>query len=132
MSVTSGVPVFRGSDGTMSPDFLKFLGDFNKVCSFLRLFPLLALFSGHRSPAVTRHLAPCSLLPAAPCCSLLPLGLPPPPARRRWQQLWRLPSPRCLSKLPPASIGRLHSSPISPQVAVGETVSLLDSPLHPY
>eukprot|EP00729_Bicosta_minor_P005388 gene5388-4616_t len=29
MSVQSGVPVFRMSDGSMSPDFLKFLGDFN-------------------------------------------------------------------------------------------------------
>ena len=29
MSVTSGVPVFRGSDGSMSPDFLRFLGDYN-------------------------------------------------------------------------------------------------------
>ena len=29
MSVSSGVPVFRAADGTMSPDFLRFLGDFN-------------------------------------------------------------------------------------------------------
>lgn len=29
MSVSSGVPVFRASDGTMSPDFLRFLGDYN-------------------------------------------------------------------------------------------------------
>eukprot|EP00937_MAST-01D_sp_MAST-1D-sp2_P004496 g4496.t1 len=29
MSVSSGVPVFRGADGTMSPDFLRFLGRFN-------------------------------------------------------------------------------------------------------
>ena len=29
MSVSSGVPVFRAADGTMSPDFLRFLNDFN-------------------------------------------------------------------------------------------------------
>lgn len=29
LSVQSGVPVFRMADGTMSPDFLKFLGDYN-------------------------------------------------------------------------------------------------------
>jgi NAD-dependent SIR2 family protein deacetylase len=29
MSVSSGVPVFRGSDGSMSPDFLRFLGGYN-------------------------------------------------------------------------------------------------------
>ena len=29
MSVKSGVPVFRGADGSMSPEFLKFLGDYN-------------------------------------------------------------------------------------------------------
>ena len=29
MSVSSGVPVFRSADGTMSPDFLGFLGDYN-------------------------------------------------------------------------------------------------------
>ena len=29
MSVSSGVPVFRGSDGSMSADFLRFLGDYN-------------------------------------------------------------------------------------------------------
>ena len=29
MSVSSGVPVFRAADGSMSPDFLRFLGDFN-------------------------------------------------------------------------------------------------------
>ena len=29
MSVSSGVPVFRGSDGSMSADFLRFLSDFN-------------------------------------------------------------------------------------------------------
>ena len=29
MSVSSGVPVFRHADGSMSPDFLRFLGDFN-------------------------------------------------------------------------------------------------------
>lgn len=31
MSVSSGVPVFRGADGSMSADFLKFLGDFNSA-----------------------------------------------------------------------------------------------------
>lgn len=31
MSVQSGVPVFRSSDGSMSADFLKFLDDFNKA-----------------------------------------------------------------------------------------------------
>lgn len=31
MSVASGVPVFRNSDGSMSPDFLRFLDDFNKA-----------------------------------------------------------------------------------------------------
>jgi NAD-dependent SIR2 family protein deacetylase len=29
MSVKSGVPVFRGADGSMSPDFLKYLGSYN-------------------------------------------------------------------------------------------------------
>mmetsp|Transcript_56690 Transcript_56690/g.157881 ORF Transcript_56690/g.157881 Transcript_56690/m.157881 type:complete len:91 (+) Transcript_56690:72-344(+) len=29
MSVASGVPVFRGSDGSMSPDFLRFLAGYN-------------------------------------------------------------------------------------------------------
>ena len=29
MSVTSGVPVFRNADGSMHPDFLRFLGDYN-------------------------------------------------------------------------------------------------------
>ena len=29
MSVCSGVPVFRGADGSMSPDFLRFLGAYN-------------------------------------------------------------------------------------------------------
>lgn len=31
MSVSSGVPVFRHSDGSMSPDFLRFLNDYNKA-----------------------------------------------------------------------------------------------------
>lgn len=31
MSVQSGVPVFRNADGSMSPDFLRFLGDYNKA-----------------------------------------------------------------------------------------------------
>ena len=31
MSVSSGVPVFRGADGSMSADFLRFLGDFNSA-----------------------------------------------------------------------------------------------------
>lgn len=31
MSVSSGVPVFRNSDGSMSPDFLAFLGGYNKA-----------------------------------------------------------------------------------------------------
>ena len=31
MSVQSGVPVFRNADGSMSADFLKFLGDYNKA-----------------------------------------------------------------------------------------------------
>ena len=29
MSVSSGVPVFRGADGSMSAEFLRFLEDFN-------------------------------------------------------------------------------------------------------
>lgn len=32
MSVSSGVPVFRHADGTMSPDFLRFLSQYNKAC----------------------------------------------------------------------------------------------------
>lgn len=31
MSVSSGVPVFRAADGTMSPDFLRFLANYNKA-----------------------------------------------------------------------------------------------------
>ena len=31
MSVQSGVPVFRNSDGSMSKDFLRFLAGYNKA-----------------------------------------------------------------------------------------------------
>ena len=31
MSVTSGVPVFRGADGSMSPEFLRFLSSYNSA-----------------------------------------------------------------------------------------------------
>ncbi len=40
MSVSSGVPVFRGADGSMSADFLRFLGDFNSARARHKLEPV--------------------------------------------------------------------------------------------
>ena len=48
MSVQSGVPVFRNSDGSMSKDFLRFLVSYNKAragtCFIMQIYFLLYLF----------------------------------------------------------------------------------------